>query len=278
MQKRPALRGTRRGKQQLKTEIIYFSATRTTQKIVNAIADGLQCETIVSDITLPGDRSSYRFRECDFTIIAFPVYSERIPAFLLDFISKLNGKGGALAVIAVYGNIGYGFSIKQFASFARDNHFRLIAAAAMIGRHTYASNRSPVGLGRPDESDLKQAMEFGLNIREKLDSGRLETIGVPACAVTKILSKLPDGGVRHIIRQPSVDHCACNNCGACAARCPVGAIDRATLAIDEKKCLRCCACVQACPQNARAAEFRLPALETLFRKIGGRRRDNLFIL
>ena len=278
MQKRPALRGTRRGKQQLKTEIIYFSATGTTQKIVNAIADGLQCETIVSDITLEEDRLNHKPGDFDLTVLAFPVYGERIPNFLYDCLEKLDGGGRPLAGVAVYGNMGFGVSLQQYAAIAKSNHFQLIAAAALVGQHTYASAHAPVGFDRPDESDLKQAMEFGLNIREKLDSGRLETIGVPACAVTKILSKLPDGGVRHIIRQPSVDHCACNNCGACAARCPVGAIDRATLAIDEKKCLRCCACVQACPQNARAAEFRLPALETLFRKIGGRRRDNLFIL
>lgn len=262
----------------MKAEIIYFSATGTTRKIANAIAEGLHCETTLSDITLPADRSNYRFGECDLTIMAFPVYGERIPAFLYQFIGMLDGRGSALAGVAVYGNMGYGVVPKQYASYAKTNHFRLIASAAMVGQHTYASGRAPVGLGRPDEADLSQAKAFGLKIRNKMDSGEQDEIPVTECSVPKILTKLPDGGVRRIIRQPSANYASCSACGVCAARCPVGAIDQSTLSIDEGRCLRCYACVQVCPKNARTAAFQLPLFEKIFYAIGKKRKENIFVL
>lgn len=262
----------------MKAEIIYFSATGTTGKIAKGIAEGLQCSATFSNITPEQDRLSYKPGDFDLTVLAFPVYGERIPSFLYDCLEKLDGGGIPLAGVAVYGNMGFGVSLQQYASFSKSNHFQLIAAAAMVGQHTYASAIAPVGLGRPDENDLLQAKEFGERIREKLNSGAREAVNVPGSTIPKFLTKLPDSGVRHIIRQPVVKADACNACGACVKRCPVGAIEKNTLAIDEKKCLRCCACVQACPKNARTAEFRSPVFETIFRKLGSAAKENIFIV
>lgn len=44
----------------------------------------------------------------------------------------------------------------------------------------------------------------------------------------------------------------CDECGACAAVCPVGAIarnGRGALAVDEAACIGCLACVEACPHG-----------------------------
>jgi len=262
----------------MKAELIYFSATGTTGKIVKSIADGLQCDATFSDITLEEDRLNRKPGDFDLTVLAFPVYGERIPNFLYDCLEKLDGGGRPLAGVAVYGNMGFGVSLQQYAALAKSNHFQLIAAAALVGQHTYASAHAPVGFGRPDETDLLMAKEFGRKIREKLNGGAQGAVNVPGCAIPKFLAKLPDGGVRRIIRQPAVKPDACNDCGACVKRCPVGAIDKNTLAIDETKCLRCYACLQACPKSARAAGFRSPVFETIFRKLGSVPKENIFIV
>jgi ferredoxin len=66
----------------------------------------------------------------------------------------------------------------------------------------------------------------------------------------------------------------CNACGACARKCPMGAINPNTLEIIEQKCLRCYACVKVCPKMARISEFRLPVFRSVFRYIGAKKKES----
>lgn len=68
---------------------------------------------------------------------------------------------------------------------------------------------------------------------------------------------------------PRVDLEACTRCGACARRCPVGAIaisEDAPPVIHEGECIGCGVCVTACPQAALSLEkvhAREPALDAI---------------
>lgn len=138
----------------MKAEIIYFSATGTSRTLVKAISNGLGNEVHFTDITLPINRKSYQRVDSNLLIIVVPIYGEQIPKFLYDFFKQIEGNGIPLAVVSVYGNVGFGISLQQFEDFAAKNHFRLIGAAALIGQHTYATETAPVAFGRPDEFDL----------------------------------------------------------------------------------------------------------------------------
>ncbi len=262
----------------MKAEIIYFSATGTTQKIIKAFSEGLGFETKFTDITLPANRKAYQPVDSDLMVIAAPVYGERIPGFVWDFIRPIHGNGKPLVAISIYGNIGYGISFTQFENFARQNSFKLIAAGAFIGEHTYARKGTPVALGRPDKTDLAHAAEFGEKVRLKINSEIHHPLTIPQSTLPKWITEFPDSGVRLLVRQPAVNESVCIHCGACAQRCPMGAIDPQTLLINETQCIRCYACVKICPVSARTEKFRLQFFEGIFTHLGKERKESLFFL
>lgn len=258
----------------MKTEIIYFSATGTTKAIVTAISKGLNGIVHFTDITLPDKRKDVTTVASDLVIIAIPVYGERIPHFLFDYIKQFQGNGTPLAAISVYGNMGFGISLEQFKNFAEMNNFRLIAAGTFIGQHTYASKEAPVAYGRPDGPDIQQAELFAKSIQKKIDMGNFTCPEIPKCTLPLFITELPDPVTRFLVRQPRIYRTTCNACGACVRKCPVGAIDPETLKISETKCLRCYACVKVCPKAARIARLRLPVFRTIFFHAGMIRKEN----
>lgn len=258
--------------------IIYFSATGTTRKIVKAFAKGLDCEVTFCDITKPHRRADGVLVEHDLVVIAVPIYGERIPGFVYDYLKQIDGSGRPLVGISVYGNMGYGISLEQFESYSRENNFSLMGAGMFIGEHTYANKNTPVAFARPDETDLLKAASFGKKVRDKFDAGQLNTITVPKSKMPKFVTKFPDSGTRVLIKQPIINEELCNNCKACALKCPVGAINSDTLLIDEKKCIRCFACVKGCPKSARRAEFRISLLGNIFKSLGHKRKENQIII
>lgn len=262
----------------MKTDIFYFSPTGTTRRIAMAIASGIDCEYDCFDLTLPGARTGKPVSEGDAVVIVLPVYGERLPKLVVRYLECLSGRGRPLIGVSVYGNVGFGISLEQYASFAEMNDFMFIAAGAFIAQHTYARKSVPVGFGRPNKQDLSEAKAFGARVREKIDASKRSPILLPKSNLPKFLANTPDGTVRVVIRTPKVDRTLCNSCGACVKRCPLGAIDPGSLDIDERKCLRCLACVQACTEKARAGEFRFRFFQRAFKKLGSKQIPNRLFL
>ena len=262
----------------MKAEILYFSATGTTRRIAKAVARGLACETQLLDITPFAARKQAFLPSADLLVLAVPVYGLRIPKPVAQFLKQLQGQSTPFAAICVYGNIRCGAAPAQLARLAQYAKLQMIAMGIMIGQHTFASKKFAIALGRPDETDLAKAEEFGRNIVAKLAAGQITSPETPKSLLPANMFYWPNIGLRFVVRQPAVNKALCTRCGRCSAGCPTAAIDPLTLQIRESRCLRCGACVAVCNYKARSIGFRVSVARRVLASMGAKSKEPLFFL
>lgn len=257
-------------------ELVYFSPTGTTRKIVRAIAEGSGIAVLrETDLTRKENRVQAPGVSADLLILGVPVYAGGVPPFLLPCLSAMRGGGRPAVLTAVYGGIGYGAALKQLASTAESCGFVPAAAGALVGEHSFSTPGSPVAAGRPDAQDLAAAREFGRSILRKLGAAK-DTAGlsfrIPEERIPLPGRILPKSAARLFALPPRFRGKFCPRCGACARVCPVGAIDPQTLRVDGRVCIRCFSCVRVCPKGQRKISFRFGTLVPRFLQWESRER------
>lgn len=228
--------------------LLYFSATDITAKIIKSVASGINENAKEYNITMPESRMNLlNFNENDIVIIGVPVYAGRVPRFLSDYFTKIRGNNAYAVFIVVYGNRAYDDALLELKNIFEENGFIGIAGGAFIGEHSYTSK---VANGRPDADDLNIAYKFGVDINEKLKD------------VNPLLHKLIVKGNypyrKGMIYEPvmiDTDE-KCTDCGICSKDCPMGVIDKYNNRdINISKCIRCCRCIKRCPVNAKDINY-----------------------
>ena len=131
-----------------KLNLLYFSATNTTENVVKTIAKGI-CDSITEhNITLPENRTrEIEFTESDIVIVGVPVYAGRVPHFLVEYFDKIKGNNTYAVLTVVYGNREYDDALLELKNIFEKNGFLGIAGAAFIGEHSYTEI---LASGRPD--------------------------------------------------------------------------------------------------------------------------------
>lgn len=235
-----------------KLNLLYFSATDTTAKVVKAVANGVDKNIKEYDITLPNNRNyDITFDENDVVIIGVPVYGGRVPEFLADYFTRVKGNNTAAVLIVVYGNRYYDDALLELKEIFESNGFIGVAGGAFIGEHSYTDK---VGTGRPDQCDLEAAFNFGVKIKERLSMIK-GTSDLPELSVKGNLPYKERKSMPLIIPETNDQ---CTDCGICAKYCPTGAIDFNNFRnIDITKCIRCCSCIKKCPVRAKSIKHEL---------------------
>lgn len=225
---------------------VYFSPTKTTKKLVSAIAEEMSLaigrEVQEFPLTLPSERKEKLpvFSSDDILVIGVPVYAGRIPAILEETFKHLKGAGNPAVAVAVYGNRDYDDALLELSDILKERGFSAIGAGAFVGEHSLSDK---VAGGRPDTDDLKKARAFGKSLCEKLKNGMGAAFQVK--------------GKRPYKERPPAHKCApktrdnCTDCMVCAKNCPAGVISLENPRIIADGCLRCCACVKICPQGSK---------------------------
>ncbi|MFA8434291.1 MAG: EFR1 family ferrodoxin [Marinifilaceae bacterium] len=245
--------------------LLYFSPTGTTQKIVRTIGQFIGWNNVNDyNITksIAGDHLP-QINENSITVIGLPVYAGRLPGDIAKRLEKLQGNNSIAVLVVVYGNRAFEDSLLELKDIVTNSGFRIIAAAAFIGEHSYSTASRPIAEGRPDGNDLLKCAEFSQKIQEKLQ--QIET--------TSDFSDIIVSGNFPYKEQvvfpafaPEIDSAVCNSCGICESVCPTNAIAINTEVVTNKDlCIRCCACIKSCPTDARF--FNNPIIDNISEKL-----------
>jgi len=230
-------------------QLIYFSPTGTTKSVVRAIADGFEGVggTNEIDLTRPALTPCVRLGRHDLAVIGAPVYAGRIPEIAASRLTEINGDGTPAVIVAVYGNRAFEDALVELRDIVGAQGFKVVAAGAFIGEHSFSTDELTIAAGRPDSEDLEKARDFGYSIVESLASsveGHTREIDVPGHFPYR-------DGMENLPFTPVVDHDICNQCAECVENCPVEAIT-----LDDKiimstaTCILCASCVKCCPEKA----------------------------
>jgi ferredoxin len=262
--------------------LIYFSPTGTTKKVLESIAEGIQVQTAKHIDLTPYKTRTRRFKELqnELTIIGTPVYGGRVPADAVQRLRKLKGNNTPAVIIVVYGNRHYDDALLELNDLVEDIGFKPFAAGSFIAEHTFSREDAPVAGGRPDAEDLKKAGKFGKEIREKLKRnqaiGDLSPLKIPG---NFPYIRLPDA--KEILQTyPSTEEKLCIKCETCISVCPTAAITITDRVITDKDtCILCCACVKNCPAQARVMDSpRLRKIvESMSKGLNERKEPETFI-
>lgn len=247
--------------------LIYFSPTHTSKQVAEAIVHGTGIKNVVSmNLTLQTVEETV-IPTSALAVIVVPVYGGHVAPLAMERLESIRGLDTPAVLVMVYGNRAYEKALMELDAFAIPHGLKVIAGATFIGEHSYSTDKCPIADGRPNESDLDYAEDFGKKIMEKIQAAdgpdTLYQVDVraikrpsqpffPLFRFLRKVIKLRKSGTP-LPRTPWIeDESLCTHCGICAARCPAGAITKGDeLNTNAEKCIKCCACVKACANKAR---------------------------
>ncbi len=241
-----------------KINIMYFSATDTTKKVVYGIAESmleyldLNKFTRNINFTLPYVREkSVSFTGEDIVIIGVPVYAGRVPNILLEYLNSLNGNGAWTMPVVVYGNRNYDDALIELSDILKSRGFTIIAGTAFIGEHSFSK---ALAQKRPDEKDMDIARAFADQISRKIASEvKMDNVFVNGNKPYRsyYMPKDEEGNPVDIRRVKPKTDSRCTNCKLCVGLCPMGSIDSEDVSKLNYICIKCGACIKKCPSNAK---------------------------
>jgi ferredoxin len=231
-----------------KVNLIYYSPTGTSKKVLDGIAKGLGVKGVTHIDLTPAEAAakSHSIPAGELAVIATPVYGGRVPMVAAQRFKTVKGNGTPAVLIAVYGNRAIEDALIELKDITTEQGFKTIAAASFIGEHSFSNEATPIAPGRPDSEDLEKAKRFGEQVKAKLE-GMTKIVEVKVPGNKPYKERNPAGP-----RFPDTIAEKCSLCGDCAEVCPTDAVtvtDKVVTA--PEKCTACSACIKACPTGAR---------------------------
>jgi ferredoxin len=223
----------------MKVTTIYFSATYTTKRVVEAVAANLSNEVTTYDITNDTSTDVVAIPHDELLVVGVPVYAGRVPAMAVERLRRFKGNNTSAVVVAVYGNRHYDDAVLELHDLMTECGFRTVSAGAFIAQHSIFPK---VGKARTDADDMADIKAFTKKTLAVLarDYGDISLSGNRPYKVPGGIPIWPTASKK------------CTACGACARLCPTDAIDPTSPnGVDKTKCIKCGRCIVVCPTKAR---------------------------
>ncbi len=238
-------------------QIICFSPTGGTEKVLRAVASAFSSEPVFHDLCVAEPGPEVTLGPEDTALIGMPVFAGRVPPFPADALRRFHGNNRPAVLVVVYGNRDYEDALIELRDLAESRGFAPVAAGAFIAEHSIVRS---IAARRPDAKDRAKARSFGEAAGRKIagfSGGAAVDLEVKG---NRPYRDLPPG-----LLNPYAGK-SCNDCGTCAAACPAGAIpETEPQHTDPAKCICCCRCIRVCPQKAR--RFKRPMLAAIKAKL-----------
>lgn len=241
-----------------KINLLYFSPTGTTKKIVKTIGEyvafNLNDKSLIleNDFTLIKNRKkSLFFVEDDIVILGVPVYAGRVPNIILNFLNSIESSGAKIILIVLYGNRDFDDALIELKDISIKNKFKIVAGLTFIGEHSFSKI---LAKNRPDEKDIDKAKSFAYKISEKLNLGNFnEEVYVKGNRPYReyYRPKNEKGNFVDIRKVKPKTKNTCIDCKICIQKCPMNSINFNNVEKIQGICIKCGACIKECPKNAK---------------------------
>jgi flavodoxin/ferredoxin len=244
------------GVNEMKINIIYFSATSNTKKIKNVIKNELKERNVICDEL---DITSYQNRQSpidlkpyDAVIFGFPVHARRSPKIAREWLKTLNGNNMRCATFFTYGGFGAYPAHGNLKKVLEERNFVVVASAEFLGAHAFNYGGFNALPDRPNSHDFKVAQEFAHIIKDRFSNNVLKKISdfEKGKWTEEQIDAFQNHRYKTVSQLPTRNGKTCSLCKTCEDECPTKAMDSISGNTDKTKCIVCLRCVANCPDNA----------------------------
>jgi len=260
--------------------IVYFSQTRNTQKIAEAIQEQMaeaagHCAMLRIEEADPAIFSNY-----DLVGFGLPAFYFREPINVNHFFNDMPDQGSAGQPKPFFFFITHGGTpgdvYSRIDRLAASRGLGTLGFFQCLGVDTYPpfADRKPLTAhGHPDQNDLLQAKTFAKDIIHRagayLNRGELKKPKIPGNWIARTVAgffserKIRLRMRQHLLPAKKIRESKCTLCGLCVENCPQGIISLNPYpVIDQSNCIACYHCQRICPENAIECDWRAFKLMT----------------
>jgi ferredoxin len=245
--------------------IVYCSPAGTTRKVAEAIESRLrelERSVVQFDLARTGPEDIRQFFLSSggpFCLwVGTPVYAQHpVPPVLslLDHLPEASEERAAVPFVT-FGAVSSGVALPEMADRLGHKRYSTVAAAKVVAEHSSMwQSDSPLGTGRPAESDLAEVRRLADTVLHKLDSEAWQAL--PRGQLDYQPEWLKEQAAEMSIERLkgfhpgyALDEASCTQCGICEQECPAGAIRLDPYPRRDDSCFLCNNCARLCPEDA----------------------------
>jgi len=238
----------------MKIGLIYFSPTENTAKVAAVVKKKLielNNDVREFNITNYSERQkSLDLEQFEAFIFGFPVYYNRAPRLVREWLTTLEGKDRRCSVFFTYGGVHVGISRQDIKEILTNQNFKLVSIAKFVAKHTYNLSGWRVNVERPNEEDLEVAKGYALRTFEKFTTEKSEIINLKPPKMTTEQADENETMTKRALPSPMRQDDECSLCRTCEELCPANAMNADKGKPSRRTCIRCFRCIANCPDNA----------------------------